>query len=407
MSKLLKKLFYTYYKNIDAGKLLPRDFKSREIGVMLWDTRGMIRHKGFLEKSELSNFIITNAPRHFYHSASLYRSPWIDKMALKGYFGCDLVFDIDCDHIDTPCKEKHDSWKCKQCGLEGNGLHPKICPECNHAVFESRGWLCDTCLEKSKSETKKLVEDFLNYDFGIPLDQLHIIFSGHRGYHVHVLNDAFRQLSSESRRELCDFITGTGISLPQIGLSVGSKMINGFTLDDTGWRERIVKYLLQAVQDIKKGKNSLGFEKILVTCLSHNAEVLMERIINKKRNWTMEKVAMGYWTKIIHHLISEARCEIDVPVTIDTHRLIRAPHSLHGRTGFKVVPLAWDELDDFDPFSDPIVFKGKEAMFSTTQKVKEIRIGEETYGPFEENTQVKIPLEAAVFLACKGVGVLS
>ncbi len=46
----------------------------------------------------------------------------------------------------------------------------------------------------------------------------------------------------------------------------------------------------------------------------------------------------------------EVQGETDAPVTTDIHRLIRLPNSLHGGTGFRVVPLGRDEIAGFDPF---------------------------------------------------------
>jgi len=47
--------------------------------------------------------------------------------------------------------------------------------------------------------------------------------------------------------------------------------------------------------------------------------------------------------------------ETDAPVTTDIHRLIRLPGSLHGGTGFRVVPLAREAVDAFDPFRDALL----------------------------------------------------
>jgi DNA primase small subunit len=51
----------------------------------------------------------------------------------------------------------------------------------------------------------------------------------------------------------------------------------------------------------------------------------------------------------------EVQGETDAPVTTDIHRLIRLPNSLHGGTGFRVVPLNRDEIAAFDPFRDALV----------------------------------------------------
>jgi DNA primase small subunit len=48
--------------------------------------------------------------------------------------------------------------------------------------------------------------------------------------------------------------------------------------------------------------------------------------------------------------------ETDEPVTCDIKRLIRLPSSLHGKTGLKVVKITVDDLAEFDPLRDAVVF---------------------------------------------------
>src|SRR2546429_8608486 len=67
-------------------------------------------------------------------------------------------FDIDADHLDTPCKIAHDDWKCKGCGAIGKGSAPKICPKCKNDRMEVTAWLCDRCLQEAKEETIGLLE---------------------------------------------------------------------------------------------------------------------------------------------------------------------------------------------------------------------------------------------------------
>jgi DNA primase small subunit len=54
--------------------------------------------------------------------------------------------------------------------------------------------------------------------------------------------------------------------------------------------------------------------------------------------------------------------QTDEPVTSDTHRLIRLPGSLHGKTGLKVVSLTRDQLATFDPLRDAVPDFGDETV---------------------------------------------
>jgi DNA primase small subunit len=94
--------------------------------------------------------------------------------------------------------------------------------------------------------------------------------------------------------------------------------------------------------------------------------------------------------------------ETDEPVTSDTHRLIRLPSSLHGKTGFEVVPMSRDALDGFDPFADavPKAFDEEEvsvrahAPVSLTLKGDRYELGEEAG---------RVPTYVAVHLICRNL----
>lgn len=409
MKEYLKTLFQAHYRSIPLEKMIPSNFPNRELAFVLWDKKGMFRHKGFIEGKDYKEELIDQVPRHVYYSAALYKSPWRDKMVEKEYFGCDLVFDIDCDHIDTPCKKEHDTWSCTSCNKEGKGMHPREC-KCGGSKFKETTWLCDVCLEKSKTETTKLVDSFLISDFGMDPGAITIYFSGHRGYHVHLEEEAYRELSSEERREICDYITATGIKLStigDIGFDLSNKSTRGFTIGDTGWRGKITEYFETLLDQAKKDPGNVYLEKGILDLLDKNYVELKRRIDLGDRNWTVKGLGEGRWNMILDYLVSHARCEIDVPVTIDTHRLIRAPETLHGKTGFKVCEIEREELDKFDPFTDPVVFKGNVEKIKMLDDVPGFRICENKFGSYEKDEEVELPLEAAVFLLCRNVGILA
>lgn len=406
MREYLRKLFQAHYREIPAASIEPPDLPRRELAFMFWDKKGMIRHKGFLAVDEYKQFLVKNAPMNVYYSSTLYHSPWKDKMDEKGYVGCDLIFDIDCDHIPTPCKQDHDTWTCKGCGKTGSGTHPLTCPSCSQASFDDRTWLCDACLQKSKTETVKLADAFLVDDLGIEPRHLDIYFSGHRGYHVHVESSAFRGLSSDERRELADFITGIGISWNHLGFLVRTNETVGFTMQDPGWRGKVASKLLDIIDHVKDAP-PLGLDKDIITTLVQNKDEISQRIRGAQRNWSFKGMGPRTWDRLLAWIVHDLRCEIDVPVTIDVHRLIRAPGSLHGKTGFVTCKLSRDELDAFDPFANPVVFKGGSEQVKMIHDVPRFRIGDVTYGPFAKDEVAELSHGAAVFLFCKGKGVVA
>jgi DNA primase small subunit len=94
--------------------------------------------------------------------------------------------------------------------------------------------------------------------------------------------------------------------------------------------------------------------------------------------------------------------EIDTVVTTDIHRLIRLPMTLHGKTAWQVQPISLDDLSDYDPFKEAVVFDGGDLKIQT-RWVPKFRIKEDEYGPFEEE-EVSLPLAAALYVLCKGGG---
>jgi len=94
--------------------------------------------------------------------------------------------------------------------------------------------------------------------------------------------------------------------------------------------------------------------------------------------------------------------ETDAPVTTDIHRLIRLPSSLHGGTGFRVVPLTREALDRFEPFRDAAVpFPESERVPTTFREEVSYPWGQ---GRAEGSagTTRELPTAAALFLTLRG-----
>jgi DNA primase small subunit len=53
----------------------------------------------------------------------------------------------------------------------------------------------------------------LTNDFGFSENEIHTYFSGHRGYHIHVENEAVKSLDSMARKEIVDYVCGIGLRL--------------------------------------------------------------------------------------------------------------------------------------------------------------------------------------------------
>ena len=140
----------------------------------------------------------------------------------------------------------------------------------------------------------------------------------------------------------------------------------------------------------------------------------LKSIIPKKQNiWSIEGFGLTTWKQLLRAIVKKVGAEIDEPVSIDIHRLIRYPGTLHGKTGFKVQELEYNQLDEFNPLDesneliDPIVFKSKKQITQkleiTGVKVPATKIKGETYGDYDCGEKIEVPHHVAVFLLCKGV----
>lgn len=417
----LKRLFHAYYQ--EEQKNFPKisSFNMREFGYIPWEKKVfMKRHLKFENPEELSVHLIRDPPRHLYSSGSIYLEPDAKEMESKDYQGCDLIIDIDVDHFYTPCKEKHDLWYCKDCGAEGTGM-PEKCPECKNSKFSKLNWVCDDCLDIAKNEITKLVYDFLIPDFGINENDMKIAFSGHRGYHLKVESEELRNLSGDERREIVDYLTGDNLNFKILGLDEKLGQIYGLVKENFGWSNKIMNEIevflnkpTKQIEALLLDKKHFGFNRSVVTSFLKYKDDFLKTITKEKRNnWAIDGFGIPRWTIFLKEIVKQIGVELDEPVSIDIHRLIRYPGSLHGKTGFKVQEISLDQLDGFSPLYesnenlDPIVFLSKKNLTQKLEiiedKIPVTKIKGVKYGPYEKGEKIEVPHHIAVFLLCKEV----
>ncbi|MCZ7403320.1 MAG: DNA primase catalytic subunit PriS [Candidatus Methanoperedens sp.] len=228
----LRKRFGDYYQT--SNLTLPPELERREWGFIFFDELPevvMRRHKAFSRENEAFDYIRGMVPAHVYHSAAYYKFPGAATMKEKQWQGADLIFDLDADHL--PMKAR------------------------SYAEM----------LSNVKTETMKLL-DFLLDDFGFPESNISAVFSGGRGYHIHVRDPKVLALESAERREIVDYVSGTGLSIDFLFKSAKHKVYDDGKfkkkeLDSSrkitsfedksggfGWGKRISKYLVRFLRDI-------------------------------------------------------------------------------------------------------------------------------------------------------------
>ena len=391
--------FTEYYQ--DPSTVIPAVSapEQREFGYLMFKERFMVRHRRFSEFKSLRAALAQTVPSDVYHSCAYYENPDYD-MDKKRWLGSDLVFDIDADHIPTSCNKIHDEFRCMKCGFEGRGITPEVCPCCEATKFETKIWACDLCIQSTREEATKLL-DMLENDFGFSQNELHVYFSGHRGYHVHIENEAVRSLDAMARKEIVDYVTGLGINIldREAEEKRGRRKAPAkkFSLHDFGWNRRLKvgmqNFLLNAT------KEDLKEAGIKNNALLKNKETIIKRAISEGRWESINDVSVQTWLNLAEYIKEGQSSKIDTVVTTDIHRLIRMNGTLHGKTGLMKVEFPAKNLQTFDPFTGAVAFKKGTAKVLVSD-APEFRLSGETLGPYKNQT-VELPTAAAVMLICK------
>ena len=407
--EFLKQKFQEYYRLNLSTVERPPSMAEREFGFLLFRERVMVRHRAFRDFDSFGGALLSLTPSDVYYSTAYYQHPELE-MERKDWLGSDVVFDVDADHIDTPCKETHDMWTCTSCKETRRGKKPLKCPKCGSEKIDEKPWLCDRCLIAAKEEVLKLVE-FVAGDFGIKSKEMHVFFSGHRGYHLHLISDSLKGLDDVQRREIVDYVMALGLDPAEQGLYqdlLDSKhpFVVGPNLTDPGWRGRLARGVYQILTEWDQNSLvELGFTR------GAAAQVLKDRE-RIKAEWPRKMLWSSFqdkwrinervWRNIVEKAMGLVAlpAKIDTVVTTDIHRLIRMPGTLNGKTGLKATTVDLERLEEFDPFYEPVVFEGNQKVEIT--EAPELRLRGQTFGPYVDQ-KVELPLAAAVLLIAKGV----
>jgi len=392
--------FKEYYEKNAERIRPPPQMERREFGFLLFEEGFMIRHKAFKTVTDLRSFVRTATPAHVYNSTAYYVAP--DKeMDKKGWQGADLAFDVDADHIVTPCKDVHDRWTCKNCGTQGKGTCPDTCPKCRGERMDEEVWLCEICFERAREEVIKLL-DFLTEDFGFSRRGMSVCFSGHRGYHVHLRDDEARDLGSDERKEIVDYVMGMGFDPNAYsGVLEESSGPSEHNPEHHGWLGRIRRGAYEILTETSESELvNWGINRRIAKAITSRRDEFSSAWIGEPTSRHPEGVGSTTWKIIIQKAVERESATVDTVVTTDIHRLIRLPETLNAKTGFKAMEI--NNIESFDPFKDAIAFEGQEPVYATD--VPQFRIGDQTLGPYAKQT-ITVPSAAAILLIAKGKAV--
>jgi DNA primase small subunit len=371
----------------------PERFGRREFGFMFFDRTYVQRHISFSKSVDFNSFLVEQVPAHVYYSSAYYEFPAAATMEEKKWLGADLIFDLDADHIKG-----------------------------------SEGLSYEDMLAKVKKEMIRLLDDFILGDLGFNSNDVKVVFSGGRGYHVHVFDPRVTGLKSHERREIVDYITGTDLDVNWVfeekafeerKFKHTTKVHKSRLLPpaaSTGWRRRMrdgIEMLMRDMEGLSTQEVRSRYDAARDAPEKVLAEMMNDLFLRRGGKCGREIMIQNDTLEVFSNLRSQAlflkivegdvkrslEGQVDEPVTSDIKRLIRLPRSLHGKTGLRVVPMSRDDLDEFDPLRDavPEIFPDDPVTVNLENRV-DVRLRGEH---FSLQGTVEVPTYAAVFLLCR------
>lgn len=408
-TNFVRDAFRRYYA--DTKPILPDRFKRREFGFMFWVPGLVSRHKGFDTADEVRGYLADHVPAHAYYSSAYYENPGAPTMEAKGWLGADLIFDLDADHLPNAAKMSY----------------PQM-------------------LEAIRLKILYLYDDFLREDFGFEEKAMRIVFSGGRGYHIHVFDERVWSLGSHERREIVDWITGKGLDVDAMfresafdrkdfqGHTRVKKRILAPAQEEPGWRGKIMRGIHRLVSRLEgiPSEEAINFLTSFEGVRESDAADLYENLfksratsprvirgVDRLREGQMEALSdrnRDLLIRLVKDLqtvrIDERagvslegivqRGETDEPVTSDIKRLIRMPSSLHGKTGLRVVPLTREAIEGFVPLRDavPEAWMDDGIQMNLRNRIT-LEIRDEAFNLAPGVN--KVPQYLAIFLAARGL----
>lgn len=345
--------------------------KRREIGFIPFNGT-MTRHMLLKDKAELDRFLTETVPRHLYHSLAFYDDPANRSMQAKVWRGAEFVFDLDADHIENAANMSYEE-----------------------------------ILAEVKKHTERLINKFLMGYLSLDADSLKLLFSGGRGYHIHINNESYYSMNSDQRREISNLVRGEGITTENFLQMMKTAHLIGmgwFSEIDFAFRKEILNILDRHSSDIIEKEKSEDLQATLNEKLkSKNFKTKAEAYRRAAEGSVIYRYINRLEREILDHIVDQAQknnaCEIDEPVSTDIHRLIRFPYSLHGKTGLVVKPIKLDNLKDFIPLVDGVHNFGKELVTIVLPKKFKINFQDSEY---DMEGRVEVPYPLAVFMVSSG-----
>lgn len=325
--------FSQYYRWLNYGGLQKNYFQNREFSFTLKDDI-YVRYQSFTTQGELEKEMQKMNPYKIDIGAVYSHRPNQHNTVKSGSFQAlekELVFDIDMTDYDDV----------RSC--------------CSAADICSKCWTLMTI-------AIRILDRALRDDFGF--HHLLWVYSGRRGIHCWVCDEAARKLSVAARSAVAEYLSlvkGGEETVKKVNLS---DPIHPFIRESLVVVERyFTRYALQE-QDILGRKETL--DKVLGLVPEDVRKELQQDFQNEKKPESRWKLIRDHaikkqgTNKKGQHFEKEIMLQycyprLDVNVSKGVNHLLKSPFSVHPKTGRISVPIDLKELEKFDPFAVPTI----------------------------------------------------
>ncbi|KAK2885737.1 hypothetical protein Q8A67_016574 [Cirrhinus molitorella] len=326
--------FSQYYRWLSYGGVSKNYFQNREFSFTLKDDI-YVRYQSFTTQNELEKEMQKMVPYKIDIGAVYSHRPSQHNAVKSGTFQAlekELVFDIDMTDYD-------DVRRC-----------------CSAADICSKCWTLMTI-------AIRILDRALREDFGF--HHLLWVYSGRRGVHCWVCDEAARKLSVAARSAVAEYLSLVKGGEETVRKVVLSDPIHPFINHSLSVVERYFRQYAIVDQDILGSKESV--DKVLAVLPEDIKKELMV-------NYQDEKNPMKRWDRLcalVEHKKSGSKkggqyfdkeimlqyCypRLDVNVSKGVNHLLKSPFSVHPKTGRISVPIDLKELNTFDPFEVPTI----------------------------------------------------
>ncbi|XP_007566394.1 DNA primase small subunit [Poecilia formosa] len=325
--------FAQYYRWLNYGGVQKNYFQNREFSFTLKDDI-YVRYQSFSSQSELEKEMQKMNPYKIDIGAVYSHRPNQHNTVKSGSFQAlekELVFDIDMTDYDDV----------RSC--------------CSAADICSKCWTLMTI-------AIRILDRSLRQDFGF--HHLLWVYSGRRGVHCWVCDEAARKLSAAARSAVAEYLSlikGGEETVKKVvltdpihpfireSLTVVERYFPQYALQDQnilGRKESEEKVLALVPEDVKKELQEIFQEE-------RNPERRWRHIEAqaKKKQTTAKK--WQYFEKEI--MLQYCYPRLDVNVSKGVNHLLKSPFSVHPKTGRISVPIDLKDVEKFDPFAVPTI----------------------------------------------------